>query len=65
MARDPNRRRYDLADRLVEVTSDKLTGEVLLDETLKLIKSSEKLSVGNWIDLLSGGFLLHFLRNLT
>lgn len=56
MTRDPNRRRYDLADRLVEVTSDKLTGEVLLDETLKLIKTSEKLSVGSWIDLLSGGF---------
>ncbi|TIA76252.1 hypothetical protein E3P77_00096 [Wallemia ichthyophaga] len=54
MTRDPNRRRYDLADRLVEVTSDKLTGEVLLDETLKLIKTSEKLSVGSWIDLLSG-----------
>lgn len=54
MVRDPNRRRYDLADRLVEVTNDKLTGEVLLDETLKLIKTSEKLSVGNWIDLLSG-----------
>ena len=54
MVRDPNRRRFDLVDRLVEVTNEKMTGETLLDETLKLMKMSEKLSVGNWIDLLSG-----------
>jgi golgi phosphoprotein 3 len=31
-----------------------LTGEVLLDEALKMMKSSEKMSVGSWIDLMSG-----------
>jgi hypothetical protein len=31
-----------------------LTGEVLLDEALKMMKSSEKMSVSSWIDLMSG-----------
>ncbi|KAJ5736927.1 Golgi phosphoprotein 3-domain-containing protein [Penicillium malachiteum] len=43
-----------LADRVIEVIDDTLTGEVLLDETLKMMKSSEKMSVNSWIDLLSG-----------
>ncbi|KAI6517424.1 Vacuolar protein sorting-associated protein 74 [Pyricularia oryzae] len=54
MQKDPSRRRFPLADRLVEVIDDSLTGEVLLDEALKLMKSSEKMSVSSWIDLLSG-----------
>jgi len=54
MVRDPNRRRYPLPDRLVEVVDDRLTGETILDEALKMIKSSEKMGVGSWIDLLSG-----------
>ncbi|CAG8507159.1 8684_t:CDS:2 [Paraglomus occultum] len=54
MTRDPNRRRLPLSDRHIEVIDDKLTGEVLLDEALKMIKASEKMSVGNWIDLMSG-----------
>jgi hypothetical protein len=54
MTRDPNRRRYPLSDRQVEVLDDRLTGEVLLDEALKMMKTSEKMSVGNWIDLMSG-----------
>ena len=33
---------------------DTLTGEVLLDEALKMMKSSEKMSVSSWIDLMSG-----------
>lgn len=55
MVRDPNRRRFPLADRYIEVIDDKLTGEVLLDEALKMMKQSERMSVGTWIDLMSGG----------
>ncbi|KAH8168094.1 hypothetical protein CIB48_g127 [Xylaria polymorpha] len=43
-----------LADRVIEVIDDTLTGEVLLDEALKMMKQSEKMSVGTWIDLMSG-----------
>jgi golgi phosphoprotein 3 len=54
MQKDGSRRRFPLADRVIEVIDDTLTGEVLLDETLKLMKTSEKMSVSSWIDLLSG-----------
>ncbi|KAF9895876.1 hypothetical protein BX616_008648 [Lobosporangium transversale] len=55
MVKDPNRRKYPLADRYIEVISEKLTGEVLLDEALKMIHSTEeRMSVGQWIDLMSG-----------
>ncbi|KAH9819640.1 Golgi phosphoprotein 3-domain-containing protein [Melampsora americana] len=54
MVRDPNRRRFPLPDRYIEVIDDRLTGEVLLDEALKMMKVSEKMSVGTWIDLMSG-----------
>jgi Golgi phosphoprotein 3 len=54
MQRDSSRRRFELADRLIEVIDDRLTGEVLLDEALKMMKASEKMSVGSWIDLMSG-----------
>ena len=54
MQKDSSRRRFELADRLIEVIDDRLTGEVLLDEALKMMKSSEKMSVGSWIDLMSG-----------
>ncbi len=57
MHRDPARRRYPVADRLVEVIDETLTGEVLLDEALKMMKASEKMSVSQWIDLMSGGLL--------
>jgi Golgi phosphoprotein 3 len=43
-----------LADRVIEVIDDTLTGEVLLDEALKMMKASEKMSVSTWIDLMSG-----------
>lgn len=43
-------------DRLVEVIDGKMTGEVLLDEALKLMKSSERMSTAQWVDLLSGAF---------
>lgn len=55
LVNDPARRRFELSDRLVEVIDAEPTGEVLLDETLKIMKNDEShLSVTNWIDLLSG-----------
>ena len=54
MIRDPSRRRFSLADRLIEVIDERQTGETLLDEALKMIKTSEKMGVGSWIDLMSG-----------
>lgn len=60
MTKDASRRRFPLQDRVIEVIDDTLTGEVLLDEALKMMKSSEKMSVASWIDLMSGknGFTL-------
>lgn len=54
MQKDSSRRRFPLADRVIEVINDQNTGEVLLDEALKIMKTSEKMSVSSWIDLLSG-----------
>lgn len=54
MQKDSSRRRFPLADRVIEVVDETLTGEVLLDEALKMMKSSEKMSVSAWIDLMSG-----------
>jgi len=54
MVKDSGRRRYPLPDRYIEVVDDRQTGETLLDEALKMIKTSEKMGVGNWIDLMSG-----------
>lgn len=61
MQKDSARRRFPLADRVIEVVDDTLTGEVLLDEALKMMKSSEKMSVSAWIDLMSGEFCFCFL----
>lgn len=54
MVKDSNRRKYPLCDRYIEVINENLTGEVLLDEALKMMKMSEKMSVSSWIDLMSG-----------
>jgi Golgi phosphoprotein 3 len=59
MQKDSSRRRFPLADRVIEVIDDTLTGEVLLDEALKMMKSSEKMSVSSWIDLMSGKCISH------
>ena len=59
MQKDSSRRRFPLQDRVIEVIDDTLTGEVLLDEALKMMKTSEKMSVSSWIDLMSGEQLLH------
>ena len=60
MQKDSSRRRFPLADRVIEVVDDTLTGEVLLDEALKMMKSSEKMSVSAWIDLMSGKRILPY-----
>ncbi|KAH9983436.1 GPP34-domain-containing protein [Russula compacta] len=54
--KDPNRRRLPLAERLIEVTDDRQTGETILDETLRMMKAqeSERMSINSWVDLLSG-----------
>ena len=54
--KDANRRRVPLPERLVEVLDDRQTGETILDETLKMMKTQEtdKQSINSWIDLLSG-----------
>lgn len=54
MQKTPSRRNFPLPDRVIEVIDDTLTGEVLLDEALKMMKTSEKMSVSSWIDLMSG-----------
>lgn len=54
MQKTPSRRNFPLYDRIIEVVDDTLTGEVLLDEALKMMKTSEKMSVSTWIDLMSG-----------
>ncbi|PVF98938.1 putative VPS74-protein [Serendipita vermifera] len=64
IVKDPARRRLPLAERQVEVISDRQTGETILDEALRMIKTTqdgpgngvpgEKLGVGSWVDLLSG-----------
>lgn len=64
MQKDSSRRRFPLADRVIEVIDDTLTGEVLLDEALKLMKASEKMSVSSWIDLLSGKETVSVPRNI-
>lgn len=53
--------------RPIEVLSDRQTGETILDEALRLMKSQEdgpgggvqgeKMSVGSWVDLMSGMWL--------
>ena len=65
MEKDPARRRLPLADRNIEVIDETLTGEVLLDEALKMMKQSEKMSVSSWIDLMSGMLALITLTIMT
>lgn len=55
LVNDAARRRFELSDRLVQVIDTSATGEVLLDEALKIMKDEPShLSVANWVDLLSG-----------
>ena len=48
---------YQVYIRYIEVIDERLTGEVLLDEALKMMKVSERMSVGTWIDLMSGTYI--------
>lgn len=57
LVRDPNRRRIPVTERLVEVIDDRQTGETILDEALRMMRSQqdiEKMSINSWVDLLSG-----------
>ena len=59
LVKDPNRRRIAVSERLVEVVDDRITGETILDEALKMMKTQdgpggERMSVSSWIDLMSG-----------
>lgn len=65
MQKDSSRRRFPLADRVIEVIDEGQTGEVLLDEALKMMKSSEKMSVSSWIDLMSGMSDARSLKYIT
>lgn len=64
MQKDSARRRLPLADRVIEVIDEGQTGEVLLDEALKMMKTSEKMSVSSWIDLMSGMAALYFDQDI-
>lgn len=46
-------RRKSFPDRLIEVVDGSHTGEVLLDEAIRLMRN-EKQSIATWMDLLSG-----------
>jgi golgi phosphoprotein 3 len=46
-------RKPPYSERVIEVTNDRLTGEAILDEALKLIKTDSQ-PIGAWIDLMSG-----------
>ncbi|KAH8089876.1 GPP34-domain-containing protein [Cristinia sonorae] len=58
LVRDPNRRQLPLSERILEVIDDRSTGETILDEALKMMKTQEtageKMAINMWVDLLSG-----------
>lgn len=67
IVKDSLRRQTPISDRLIEVIDDRQTGETILDEALKMIKSQEedKLGINNWIDLLSGKAHINLLSPLA
>lgn len=57
-------RRKSLLNRRVLYKNDNLTGDVLLDEALKHIKETDPPDTAqNWIELLSGKWVLYVERN--
>ncbi|KAI8842788.1 Golgi phosphoprotein 3-domain-containing protein [Chytriomyces cf. hyalinus JEL632] len=46
-------RKRPFSERLLQVIDDRSTGEVLLDEALRMIKTDSQ-SIASWIDLMSG-----------
>ena len=62
VVKDPHRRRGRPSERLVHVIDDRQTGETILDETLRIMKAQqEKLSINDWVDLLSGACTMSLL----
>ena len=57
ITKDPMRKRFGLTERVVDVIDGKMTGEVLLDEALKMMKASDRMSVAQWVDLMSGKYI--------
>ncbi len=57
MATTKETKRRPLPDRVLQVVDDTPTGEVLLDEALRLIQTDRQ-SIGNWMDLMSGNLLI-------
>ncbi|KAI8621533.1 Golgi phosphoprotein 3-domain-containing protein [Chytriomyces sp. MP71] len=49
----PEVRKRPYSERLLQVIDDRSTGEVLLDEALRMIKTDSQ-SIASWIDLMSG-----------
>ncbi|ORY44066.1 GPP34-domain-containing protein [Rhizoclosmatium globosum] len=47
-------RKRPFSERLLHVIDDRPTGEVLLDEALRMIKTDSTQSIASWIDLMSG-----------
>jgi Golgi phosphoprotein 3 len=54
VSRDGAARARPLSERPLELLDSRMTGEVLLDETLRLIKGAEPMGAAQWVDLLSG-----------
>ncbi|KAF9456483.1 Golgi phosphoprotein 3-domain-containing protein [Collybia nuda] len=56
LVKDSNRSYQLITERIVEVIDDRQTGETILDEALKMIKSQEhdRLGINSWVDLMSG-----------
>lgn len=54
IAKGAELRREDVCDRHIQLYNAKVTGEPLLDETLRHIQQSPPTSVVEWVDLLSG-----------
>lgn len=54
--KDSNRAYQLITERVIEVIDDRQTGETILDEALKMIKSQEhdRLGINSWVDLMSG-----------
>ncbi|WFD18810.1 hypothetical protein MCAP1_001021 [Malassezia caprae] len=54
IAKGAHLRREDVSDRIIQLHNAKLTGEPLLDETLRHIQQAPPTSIAEWVDLLSG-----------
>ncbi|THU84581.1 Golgi phospho protein 3 [Dendrothele bispora CBS 962.96] len=62
LVRDPTRRSLPLSERLIEVVDDRQTGETILDEALKMMKSVQDPPSGETWNVLKIGFQLKQVR---